>query len=235
MEEVIVIISGGLATRLGPLTKNIPKSLIKFNNKPFIQYQIELLARKGFKNILICLGHLGGQIKDFLGNGERLDVKINYSFDGDKLLGTGGAILKAKNHLSDVFFVIYGDSYLDINYKIALDYFYENNKLGLMTVFKNNDQYDRSNVIYGNNMVALYDKKNRTDDMNYIDYGLSILNKETLDLIKPENDFYDLADLLKILSKKNQLLGFEVQKRFYEIGSQKGIEDFKNYITKKEI
>ena len=235
MEEVIVIISGGLATRLGPITEKIPKSLIKFNNKPFMQYQIELLASKGFKNILICLGHLGEQIEEFLGNGKWLNVKINYSFDGDKLLGTGGAILKARKYLSDVFFVIYGDSYLNINYKEALNYFYENNKLGLMTVYKNNDQYDKSNVVYMNNMVTLYDKKNRINKMNYIDYGLSILNNEALDLIKPENNFYDLADLLNILSKKNQLLGFEIKKRFYEIGSQRGIEDFKNYITKKEI
>jgi len=233
MEEVIVIISGGLATRLGPLTKDIPKSLLKFDDKPFIQHQIELLAKRGFKNILICLGHLGGQMKDFLGNGDWLNVKINYSFDGDTLLGTGGAILKARKYLSDVFFVIYGDSYLNIDYRKALSYFYKNDKLGLMTVFRNNDQYDKSNVIYRNNMVVLYDKKIRTENMDYIDYGLSILNKETLDLIKPENDFYDLADLLKILSKRNQLLGFEIKKRFYEIGSLKGIEDFNDYIIKK--
>ena len=233
MEEVIVIISGGLATRLGPLTKDIPKSLLKFDDKHFIQHQIELLAKKGFKNILICLGHHGEQIKEFLEDGKWLNVNINYSFDGDTLLGTGGAILKARKYLSDVFFVIYGDSYLNIDYRKALNYFYKNDKLGLMTVFRNNDQYDKSNVIYRNNMVVLYDKKNRTDDMDYIDYGLSILDKETLNLINPENDFYDLADLLKILSKRNQLLGFEIKKRFYEIGSIKGIEDFNDYTIKK--
>ncbi|MCD4668981.1 MAG: NTP transferase domain-containing protein [Actinomycetia bacterium] len=234
MEEAIVIISGGLATRLGPLAENIPKSLLEFNNKPFIQHQIELLAKKGFKNIVICLGHLGEQIEDFLGNGKWLNVDINYSFDGATLLGTGGAVLKARNYLSDVFFIIYGDSYLDIDYKTALNFLYENNKLGLMTVYENNNQYDKSNVIYKNNMVALYDKKNRTNEMDYIDYGLSIFNKEALNLIDLKSGFYDLADLLNILSKKNQLLGFEVKKRFYEIGSQKGIKDFNDYITKKK-
>ena len=234
MEEAIVIISGGLATRLGPLAENIPKSLLEFNNKPFIQHQIELLAKKGFKNIVICLGHLGEQIEDFLGNGKWLNVDINYSFDGATLLGTGGAVLKARNYLSDVFFIIYGDSYLDIDYKTALNFLYENNKLGLMTVYENNNQYDKSNVIYKNNMVAIYDKKNRTNEMDYIDYGLSIFNKEALNLIDLKSGFYDLADLLNILSKKNQLLGFEVKKRFYEIGSQKGIKDFNDYITKKK-
>ncbi|TET09961.1 MAG: nucleotidyl transferase [Candidatus Atribacteria bacterium] len=239
MEEVIVILAGGLGKRLRPLTKNIPKSLIKFNDKPFIRHQIELLAKKSFKNILICLGYHGEKIKEFLGNGKGLNLKITYSFDGNTLLGTGGAILKARNYLSDVFFVLYGDSYLDINYKKILDFFYENNrlnaKLGLMTVYKNNNQFDKSNVIYKNNMVALYDKKNINAEMNYIDYGLSILKKEALNLIKSESGFYDLADLLNILSKKNQLLGFEVKKRFYEIGSLKGMKDFNNYITKKKI
>ena len=138
MEEVIVILSGGLAKRLRPITENIPKSLLKFSDKPFIQHQIELLAKKGFKNIVICLGYLGEQIKEFLGNGKWLNVNINYSFDGATLLGTGGAILKARNYLSDVFFIIYGDSYLNIGYKEVLDFYYENNRLGLMTVFKNN-------------------------------------------------------------------------------------------------
>jgi N-acetyl-alpha-D-muramate 1-phosphate uridylyltransferase len=237
MEETIAILSGGLARRLRPITENIPKSMLEFGEKPFIQCQIELLKKNGFKNILICLGYLGEKIENFLRDGRQYGVQIKYSYDGEILLGTGGAILKAKKYLSDVFFVLYGDSYLDIDYRKIRNFFYENNKknnyLGLMTVFKNNDLYDRSNVVYNNNMVNLYDKKNVTPDMDHIDYGLSILKKESLDLIGPENCFYDLADLLNDLSRRNQLLGYEVKKRFYEIGSKDGIKDFNDHIKKK--
>lgn len=235
MEEVIVILSGGLAKRLRPLTETIPKCMLVFINKPFIQYQIELLVSRGFKNILICAGYLGDQIKEFIGDGSRLKANVSYSFDGDKLLGTGGAILKAKYELSDVFFVLYGDSYLTINYKNILKFFYKNNLIGLMTVFKNNNLYDKSNTIFKNDIVTLYDKRNITPEMSYIDYGLSILKKDALSLIKTEDGYYDLADLLNILSKKNQLLGFEIKKRFFEIGSIKGIEDFNNYLKRKNV
>ena len=234
MDETIAILSGGLAKRLRPLTEAIPKCMLVFNKKPFIQYQIELLVSKGFKNILICAGYLGEQIKEFIGDGSSLKANISYSFDGNILLGTGGAILKAKNKLSDVFFVLYGDSYLNINYENILKFFYKNNSIGLMTVFKNNNLYDKSNTIFKNNIVTLYDKNNISPEMSYIDYGLSILRKDALTLINTEDVYYDLADLLNILSKKKQLLGFEIKKRFYEIGSVKGIEDFNDYLKRKK-
>ena len=233
MEEVLVLLAGGLAKRLRPLTDNIPKCMLEFNAVPFIQHQIELLIKKGFKNILICAGYLGEQIKKFIGEGKCFKARITYSFDGNKLLGTGGAILNAKDLLSDSFFILYGDSYLDINYKKILEIFKKSNHLGLMTVFKNNNLYDKSNAVFKNDTIILYDKKNITSEMNYIDYGLSILRKNALSLIKTEDGYYELADLLNILSKKNQLLGFEIKKRFYEIGSVKGIEDFNDYIIKK--
>lgn len=234
MDEVIVILAGGLATRLRPITEKIPKSMILFHGKPFIYYQLKLLKEKGFKNILICAGYLGDKIKDFLDNNSNLGLSIKYSFDGDKLLGTGGALFKAKDLLSELFFVLYGDSYLNIDYKKILDLFYNKNCLGLMTIYKNNNKWDKSNVIYENNMIKLYDKKEELPEMNYIDYGLSLLNKKALDFIKSQTEYYDLGDLFNLLSKQNKLLGFNINNRFYEIGSLEGIKDFYKYLNKYE-
>src|SRR4030042_2005445 len=212
MDETLVMLAGGLATRLRPITEKITKSLIQFFGKPFIRYQLALLQKKGFKNILICAGYLGEQIKDFLDNYSYPGLSIKYSFDGDKLLGTGGAILKAKDMLSDPFFILYGDSYLDIDYLKVLEYFNKYNCLGLMTVYRNKDKWDRSNVIYKNNMIKLYDKNLKVPEMSCIDYGLSLLSKKALELIVTKDGYYDLADLFNLLSRQDQLLGFIVNK-----------------------
>ena len=232
MIDTLVLIAGGLATRLRPITQTIPKALIDINGKPFIEHQLELLEKNGIKEVIICAGYLGEQIEDFVGDGSAFGIKVRYSFDGDKLLGTGGAIKKALPFLSNEFFVMYGDSYLNVDYCDVAGFFLKNDKKALMTVLKNDGQWDKSNVICKSGQIVNYDKKNTVPEMDYIDYGLGILRKVVFDDIK-DDEVVDLAEIYKKLVNEKQLLGYEVKERFYEIGSFQGIEETKAYLLKK--
>ncbi len=223
-----ILLAGGLATRLRPLTENIPKSLIDINGEPFIAHQLKLLKKNNITDVVICSGYLGEQIQNFVGNGANFGLNISYSFDGPNLLGTAGAIKKAINLLDDNFFVIYGDSYLPCNYLDIQHAYLNSNKISLMSVYKNHNKFDKSNVIYKNGNIVTYDKKNHTKEMQYIDYGLGIFNKKAFNIV-PENNPYDLADLYQTLLKTNQLSAIEIAQRFYEIGSISGIKEFKKY------
>ncbi len=231
----IVILAGGLATRLRPITEKVPKSLIEINGEPFIYHQLDLLEKKGFKKIHFCLGFLGKQIEDVVKNSDYFErIDISFSYDGEKLLGTGGAIREIINQLPDYFFVSYGDSYLDIDFFKCQQLFELNNInfKSLMTVYKNKDLFDKSNVIFENDSIELYSKKTKDKRMSYIDYGVGILSNKCMDVYDKSITF-DLAELYENLSLKKELLGYEVFQRFYEIGSLQGIEDLSNYLKLK--
>jgi NDP-sugar pyrophosphorylase family protein len=151
-------------------------------------------------------------------------MNVNYSYDGEKLLGTGGAIKNAERYLDETFFVLYGDSYLDIDYKAVSETYKLRRKEGLMTIYKNENRWDSSNVVYKNRELLKYSKLDKSPDMNYIDYGLGILAKNSLSSIK-QGAVCDLAEIYENLSVKNQLAGFEVFHRFYEIGSKEGLAE----------
>ena len=227
-QTTVLILCGGLATRLQPITKTIPKSLVSVNNKPMLQYQLDILHEQGIRHVVLCVGYLGEMIKDTFGDKYK-DILIEYSFDGTKQLGTGGAIKKAYSKLSNTFFVLYGDSYLPVEYKPILEYFNTINKDGLMTLFKNDNLYDTSNVIFKDNQIICYDKKNKTVDMNYIDYGLSIFN---LSVFKkyPADCSFDLSQVMTNLVNDKQLAGYEVFNRFYEMGSINGLKELEEYL-----
>ena len=227
-----VILAGGLATRLKSITNKIPKSMIKINNKPFLEYQIELLQRNGISEIILCVGYLGEQIEEYFGNGKKLGINIKYSYENEQLLGTGGAIRNTLDLLSNYFFVLYGDSYLNVNYKEIYNYFLKINYPALLVIYKNNNKWDRSNVIFKNGIVGIYDKNNYIPEMEFIDYGLSILSERVLNRI-PKSVNYDLANLYKDLSIEKKLAGYEVLERFYEIGSKEGLKEFENYIKER--
>lgn len=227
MTDQVVILAGGLATRLRPITETIPKAMVEVEGKPFIQHQIELLSRNGLTSFVICAGYLGEQIEQFLGDGSKYNVRVKYSYDGERLLGTGGALKKASSLLEDSFMVLYGDSYLDIDYQAVSEYFHSNESLALMTVYQNSNQWDKSNVIFDNRKVTLYDKKKYVPEMKYIDYGLGILKKEVLANI-PEDEVFDLSDLYTQLSIEGKLAGYQVHERFYEVGSFSGLDDMKH-------
>ncbi|HVQ36816.1 MAG TPA: sugar phosphate nucleotidyltransferase [Pyrinomonadaceae bacterium] len=225
MVEIAALLCGGLATRIRPLTEKVPKSLIEIAGKPFIDWQLSHLKRKGIRQVVLCLGHQGWEIERFVGNGQRWGLTVKYSRDGDQLLGTGGALKKAQPYLDDPFWVLYGDSYLDFDYGKVSDYFEQEgkDKLGLMTVFANRNQWDQSNIIFKDGRICLYDKAEPNPLMEHIDYGAAILRKKALDLI-PRYP-YDLALLYSQLVKSGLMLGYEATERFYEIGSNEGIED----------
>jgi len=227
----VVILAGGLATRMKPITEKIPKSLIEVNGKPFISHQLDYLKSQGIQNIVLCIGHLGHMIESLIGDGKALGLNIQYSLDGDKLLGTGGAIKKALPLLSKDFFVLYGDSFLPIDYKNAADAYVSSKKNALITVIKNNNQWDKSNVEFESGTLIEYNKHHPNERMHYIDYGLSILNQSIFNDYH-ENEPFDLSDLYHKLSLHNHLAGFETFDRFYEIGSQNGLKETEIYLSK---
>ena len=227
-QTTVLILCGGLATRLQPITKTIPKSLVMVNNKPMLQYQLDMLQKQGIRHVVLCVGYLGEMIQDTFGDKYR-DILLEYSFDGPKLIGTGGAIKKAYSKLSDTFFVLYGDSYLPVEYKPILEYFHTTNKEGLMTLFKNDNLYDTSNVVFKDNQIICYDKKNKITDMNYIDYGLSIFNVSVFKTY-PADCSFDLSQVMVNLVNNKQLAGYEVFNRFYEMGSINGLNELELYL-----
>ena len=228
----IVILCGGKATRLYPLTKKIPKSMMRFEGKPFLEQQLDLLKKNRIFDIVLCVGYKAEQIKKYFGDGKNFGVEIKYSSDKKRLLGTGGALKKAENLLEDSFLVMWGDSYLPFNFQKAIKFFKKSNKPGMMIVFKNLNKYEPSNVEVKNNLVKSYSKKRKTKKMKYIDYGISIYRKEVLKHL-PKNQICDLTKLQQALIKKRQLLAYPAEKRFYQIGSPDGLEELKNYIKRK--
>lgn len=230
----VVILAGGLATRLRPLTTTLPKSLIDIHGKPFIEHQLRLLEQNNIRHVVLCLGFLGDKVIDYLENNRHSQLKIDYVLDGSVLLGTGGAIKKALPHVDDTFFVLYGDSYLPCDYA-AIQYFYMTcHKKGLMTVFHNSGKWDTSNVEYSAGQILAYDKINRTEQMHYIDYGLSIMHKNAFSSVTDQEPF-DLSLIHQNLLKANELAGYEVANRFYEVGSQSGIAAIKDYLQQDNI
>ncbi len=227
MEKTLVVLAGGLATRLGKVTKKIPKSLIEINDKPFILKQLELFRKYKIQHVHFCLGHLGEMIQEVVDKSNfGKCIKITYSFDGDTALGTGGAVKKSLKYLSEVFFVTYGDSYLDINYSEISQFFlkHADTDNGLMTVYKNDNKFDTSNVIIQNNRIFKYSKSNILETMNYIDYGLGILRKSHLKTYQ-NGESFDLSEIYEKLADESKLLAYQSLKRFYEIGSFQGIRD----------
>jgi NDP-sugar pyrophosphorylase family protein len=229
----VAILAGGLATRLRPITETIPKSLVEAAGEPFVAHQLRLLAKEGVKHVVFCVGYLGEMIEEFVGDGARFGLKVEYVFDGEKLLGTGGALKKALPKLGEAFMILYGDSYLDISYAPVAKAFTASGKQGLMTVFRNQGRFDTSNVVYEDGRVICYSKKKRLPEMDYIDYGLSVLKAESF-AAWPDDEPFDLALVLERLSEENQLAGFEVSKRFYEIGSPEGLAAADEYLRGKD-
>lgn len=234
MSLPVAILAGGLATRLRPITETIPKILVDVAGRPFGEHQIEILRAHGITRIVLCVGYLGEMVQAAFGDGSRWGVELHYSFDGEKLLGTGGALRRALPLLGKAFFVMYGDSYLVCPYETIEESFLASGKQGLMTVFRNENQWDRSNVIFRDGGIVRYDKKEQTPDMHYIDYGLGILRSEVLTPY-PDDQPFDLSQVYQDLIDKGQLAGFEVAERFYEIGSHEGLEETRQYLSRVSV
>jgi NDP-sugar pyrophosphorylase family protein len=227
----VAILAGGLATRLRPITERIPKALVEINGEPFIAHQLRLLRSRGIRRVVLCLGYLGEMVRDFVGDGQAFGLAVEYSFDGPVLLGTAGAIHRALALLGGAFFVLYGDSWLPCDYAEAEAYFLQSGKSGLMTVFRNEGQWDSSNVEFDGGRILAYDKKNRTARMHYIDYGLGVFKSQAFDGLA-DGSVHDLAALYQDLLARGDLAALEMEERFYEIGSPAGIAELSMALKK---
>jgi N-acetyl-alpha-D-muramate 1-phosphate uridylyltransferase len=227
----VAILAGGLATRLRPLTKTIPKSMIEICGEPFIHWQTKKLAQAGIVDIVYCVGYKSEMIEEFLGDGSQYGVKVSYSHDGPKQLGTGGAIIKALPYLGEKFMVLYGDSYLQIDYAKVQEKHEESSRPALMTVYANSGKFDASNVNFSGGVLRNYQKGNTSLEMTHIDYGLSCFDKSVFSSYDSSVPV-DLAQIFTDLVSKDLLAGYEVEERFYEIGSHQGILDFAAHVER---
>jgi NDP-sugar pyrophosphorylase family protein len=232
----LALLAGGLATRLGDIAKCVPKSLIKVAGEPFVAHQLRLLARQGIADVVICCGHRGEEIAEFVGDGARFGCRVRYSFDGKDggLLGTGGAILKALPRLGPRFWVMYGDSYLTAAFAPALRAFEASGKTALMTVFRNDGRWDTSNVEFADGRIVRYSKGARGPAMRHIDYGLGIYSADAFagwDVLRS----FDLALVQSELTAIGQMAGFEVTERFYEIGSVAGLVETNGFLREQPL
>lgn len=223
-ELPVAILAGGLAQRLRPLTEKVPKLLIEVAGEPFFSHQLRLLKKNGLTRLVLCVGYLGQMIADRYGDGAQWGVRIDYSYDGPKLLGTGGALLRALPLLGDAFYILYGDSYLPIDYRAIGRAFLAAGRLGLMTVYENRERYDASNVWFADGQIKIYDKKVKVPQMQHIDYGLGLLRAPAL-AGWPRDEVVDLAAIYGRLVAQGELSGYEVKERFYEIGSPTGLRE----------
>jgi NDP-sugar pyrophosphorylase family protein len=229
----VAILAGGLATRLGDVGRTTPKSLVDVAGQPFIAHQIDLLREHDLTDIVLCTGHLSSQVEDVVGDGSRYGVRVRYSHDGPNPLGTGGALRHALPLLGKAFLALYGDSYLACDYRAVGHAFMTSGRQALLTVFRNQDRWDRSNVLCLDGRIVQYSKTHRTPGMRHIDYGLAAMRAEAL-LAYPENEALDLARVYEDLVAQGALAAYEVSTRFYEIGTPSGLDDTRQHLGRVE-
>ncbi len=212
----VCILAGGLGSRLGVLAAARPKALVEVAGEPFLFHQLRSLARHGVREAVLCVGHLGEQIEHAVGH-QRSGISIAYSFDAPGLDGTLGAIRRALPLLGDRFLVLYGDTYLRIDYRAFAAAWRDSRQPAAMAVLHNQGRWDTSNVEYRDGRVLRYDKHSPAADMEWIDYGLGGLTAPALSAVEPVET--DLAALYRELALRGLLAGFEASERFYEIGT----------------
>lgn len=218
----IVVLAGGLATRLYPITTTIPKSMVPVAGEPFLTHQLRSFKKNGITNVVMCVGHFADQIIDHFGDGKQFGLSIKYSVEKEKL-DTGGALKNAYPYLDDVFFTIYGDSFLRQPYAPVAEFFFSNPSEGLMCVYENNNQIEPSRVLLDDTMVKQYKKDPPPEGAQHMEYGLNILKKNLIPQV--EKLSFPISDYFDILAPQQQLLAFPVQERFYEIGSKEGLAE----------
>ena len=230
----VAILMGGLATRLHPITATVPKALVDVAGKPFVLRQLDYLRRQGVSRVVLCVGFLGEQVEAVVGDGSASGLSVSYSQDWPNLLGTGGALKQALPLLESRFLVLYGDSYLPIDFASVERDFLASGKPALMVVQRNANRWDKSNVLFRDNVIVEYNKRVPTPDMRHIDYGLGGMSAQVLadeDTMGP----FDLADIYHRLSMSGQLAGHEVNERFYEIGLHEGLAETVDYFKGRAI
>jgi NDP-sugar pyrophosphorylase family protein len=231
-----VILAGGVGSRMRPMTEEMPKALLPVLDRPFADWQLQLLSQQGVERVLYSIGHHGEMLREHVGDGGRWGLAVRYVDEGEQLRGTAGALRLALDQgaLEDEFFVLYGDSYLPVDLPQIERGWNDSPLPALMTVFRNEGRWDSSNAVYEDGRVLLYDKdrpSDRVEEMHWIDYGLSILSRDVVAERVPADAVSDLAELMRGLSRDGMLAGFEVTQRFYEAGSREGVRDLERYLA----
>jgi NDP-sugar pyrophosphorylase family protein len=227
----VAVLAGGLATRLRPRTETVPKAMLEVAGEPFIAHQLRLLRREGVRRVVLCIGYLREQIEEFVGDGNGFGLSVTYRADGPRLLGTGGALRAALDDLGPEFLVLYGDSWLDVPYMPIVEAFQAAQPPALMTVFRNEGSWDRSNVWFEDGRIKIYDKRQQLPQMRYIDWGLGMIRSDAL-AARPTGEPFDLGDFYSQLAREGRLAGYEVKTRFYEIGSEDGLRETDTLLRK---
>jgi N-acetyl-alpha-D-muramate 1-phosphate uridylyltransferase len=218
----ICILAGGLGTRLGSTVRDTPKPLLDVAGQPFLLHQLRLLGEHGARRVVLCVGYLGELIEERIGQ-ERFGIEITYSYDGPSPIGTLGAVRKAAEMLGHHFLVLYGDTYLRIDYRQATAAWLSSDLPAMMTVLHNGGRWDTSNVVFDGERVVVYDKRAPRPNMSWIDYGLGGLRSAALEVIHEQVD--DLAELYHLLARRGELFGFAASERFYEIGTPDALRE----------
>ena len=225
-----IVIAGGLGTRIAPFSNGRPKSLIEIHGKPFLKWQLELLSKNGITDVVLCLSHKSEQILKYLSHQENLGMNIRYSFDGENQLGTGGAVQKALTLVDGPFYVLYGDSYLLTKFKQVSQFYLSQRKEALMTVLHRSRTYEKPNVGMSRERILIYSKSSTERNLEFIDYGLTILNHSCFEFSK-NRDRFDLTDIFADLIRRDEIVGYEVFERYFEVGSLRGYTEFNDYLV----
>jgi NDP-sugar pyrophosphorylase family protein len=220
----VAILAGGLATRLRPASVETPKALLNVAGEPFLFHQLRLLRSRRLRKIVLCVGYLGDMIRAKIGDGTGLGMQIAYSFDGPTLLGTGGALKRALPKLGEKFLVVYGDSYMPVDYAAIVEAFVLSGRPALMTIFNNEGRWDASNVWFEGGEILRYDKRLRMPEMHHIDYGIAVLSAAVF-VRFPDDAAFDLAEVYSRLVAEKKIAAYEVKHRFYQIGSPQGLAE----------
>ena len=218
----VCILAGGRGTRLGVIVKQTPKPLLEVAGEPFLLHQLRLLSRYRARRVVLCVGYLGDEVERRIGSSQ-FGIEIDYVYDGDTPIGTLGAIRQALPVLGERFLVLYGDTYLRIEYDVVAGAWESSGLMGLMTVLRNHGRWDTSNATFDGRRVTAYDKAHPNPGMDWIDYGLGGLCAEAVDLIGKGGS--ELSDLYRELAAGRQLFGFAATKRFYEIGTPNSLAE----------
>lgn len=214
-----------------PITDTIPKPMIEIKGRPFLGHQISLLRKNGITEILLCVGYLREKIMDYFEDGSRFGAKIEYSIE-EGFLGTGGALKKAERYLPKEFILLYGDSYLPVDYRAVVNFWSEHKAEGLVVCYDNRENIAQNNIsLDSSKFVTLYSKRNPDKNMNYVEAGVALLKKKAIEDIPAGRAVSLEEEIFPVLIKHGRLMGYPTDVRFYDIGTHKGLEEIEGVLT----
>ena len=226
----VVVLAGGLGTRLRELTGDVrPKAMVEVSGRPFIDWKLQGLAHAGVSRVIVLTGRHGDQIEQHVGTGSQYGLQVSCVHDGPQLLGTGGAIRAAVAELGESFWVTYGDTYLRVDVQAAEAALEERGVRSLMTVLRNRDEFEISNVSARDGLVVEYEKGAAPGTHEFIDYGMLLLDRDALAGFPVQA--FDLSSVIRDLIAESQMMAFVVTERFYEVGTPESLRETERWLS----